>query len=234
MSDLSPQEYEESLSELVDHHVRHLGQMMVRAKCAPHFMRMVYERAPDSPVLTYRTRCPCGVAYCRVTPDGKLTACPYMPLPAGDLRSDAFADVWRTAPLFRELRQGDLGGKCGRCEYRQVCGGCRARAYAVEGDHLAADPSCVYEPDEAAPLVEPSGTVTYGSAVAPELAWAPDAEARMRRIPSFVRGVIVQRVEQYARRQGHAEVTVELLREVRSAMPVDFSKRMPFFLRDAA
>ena len=205
--------------------------MMIRAKCAPHFMRLVSERAPDSPVLNYATRCPCGVQYARVTPDGKLTACPYMPLPAGDLRESSFAEVWNNSDLFRDLRQGELGGKCGRCEYRAICGGCRARAYATTDDYLAEDSSCSYEPDGSRPLVT-SRTVTYGAPADAELPWSADAEARIQRIPSFVRGVVVKRMEDYARREGHTEVTAELMREVRRNMPVDFSKRLPFFSRD--
>jgi hypothetical protein len=53
------------------------------------------------------------------------------------------------------------------------------------------------------------------------------------RIPSFVRGVVMQRVEDYARRQGRQEVTPELLSEIRGAMPIDFSKKRPFFVTDA-
>ena len=64
----------------------------------------------------------------RITPDGKLTPCPYVPTAAGDLRRESFGDVWRTASLFHELRTAALGGKCGRCEYREMCGGCRARS----------------------------------------------------------------------------------------------------------
>lgn len=232
MSDLSAAEYEATLSELVDLHVTQLGRMMVRAKCAPHFMRLVHQRAPHSPVLNYATRCPCGVQYCRVTPDGRLTACPYLPAAAGDLRTQPFAEVWRTAPLFRQLRGGALGGKCGACEYRRLCGGCRARAYALEGDVLAADPACAYEPTGETPVIEPAGPVTYGMRVEPALRWTADAAARMERIPSFVRGVVVRRLEDYARRRGQTVVTLELMQEVRQAMPVDFSKRLPFFARD--
>ncbi len=234
MHDLSPDDYERLLTELVDLHTRYLGRLMVRAKCAPQFMRLVHQRSPHSPMLHYQTRCPCGVQYARVTPDGKLTACPYLPVAAGDLRTQSFAAVWNEAELFRALRAGTPGGKCGACEYRQLCGGCRARAYALEGDPLAADPSCAYEPDPETPLVPRAHPVTYGTAAQPTLRWAPDAEARMRRIPSFVRGVVTDRVERYARERGHTEVTVELLRDVRRAMPVDFSKRAPFFLQDDA
>ena len=84
--DLPPQRIETLLAELAAAESRYRGTMMVRAKCAPHFMRHVHHADPDSPVLSYRTRCPCGIDYCRITPDGKLTPCPYMPTEAGDLR----------------------------------------------------------------------------------------------------------------------------------------------------
>ncbi len=232
MSELAPADNEALLSELVDLHVTYLGRMMVRSKCAPQFMRLVHERAPESPLLNYGTRCPCGVQYARVTPDGHVTACPYMPLPAGDLRTQSFGEIWNESELFRGLRSGDVGGKCGRCEYRSVCGGCRARAYADSGDHLAEDRSCAYEPDGTRPLVESQRSATYGVHVEPELPWTADAKARIQRVPSFVRGVVVKRLEDYARREGHREITAALMREVRQSMPVDFSKRLPFFSRD--
>ena len=231
LSDLTPQEYESVLAELVGQHQRYLGRMLVRAKCAPHFMRHVHQLTPDSPVLNYETRCPCGVQYCRITPDGKLTPCPYLPAEAGDLRRESFASVWGDAALFRQIRAGKLGGRCGECEYRGMCGGCRARAYAVEGDILAADPACAYQPS-GAPLIERQRAVTYGMTAGRGLPWAPDAEERVKRIPSFVRGVVVSRIEDYARRRGATVVTLELLKEVRKTMPVDFSQRAPFFASD--
>ena len=117
------------------------------------------------------------------------------------------------------------------CEYRLLCGGCRARAHAVEGDYLAADPACAYEPTGDRAVIARARRVTYGMHVEAELRWSPAAWSRMQRIPSFVRGVVVKRVEDYARRRGFAEITAELLGEVRKQMPVDFSKRKPFFLR---
>ncbi len=90
MDNLRPADYEDLLTTLVDLHLQYMGRMMVRAKCAPHFMRLIHQRSPESPILNYETRCPCGVQYCRVTPDGKLTACPYMPVAAGDLRHESF------------------------------------------------------------------------------------------------------------------------------------------------
>ena len=132
--------------------------MMVRAKCAPHFMRHVHHADPDSPVLSYRTRCPCGIDYCRITPDGKLTPCPYMPTEAGDLRRAVVRrDLVGLAACSPSCATRELGGRCGRCEYRMVCGGCRARALATSGDYLAEDPGCVYEPPGDRPARRPQG-----------------------------------------------------------------------------
>ncbi len=230
LSDLNASEYEEVLTQLVGLHDQYLGRMMIRAKCAPHFMRLVHTRSPTSPLLNYDTRCPCGVHYCRITPDGKLTPCPYIPLAAGDLRRSSFASVWRDAQLFQTLRTPDLGGRCGRCEYRGLCGGCRARALATTGDVLADDPSCAYQPPAGAQVLPRMRDVTYGMPAARALRWTTEAEARLARIPSFVRGVVANRVEEFARRRGRTEVTPALLREVRESMPVDFSKKRPFFL----
>ncbi|MFN2399957.1 MAG: radical SAM protein [Gemmatimonadaceae bacterium] len=230
LSDLGPDDYEAVLAELVRFNRQYLGRMMVRAKCAPHFMRHLYQTAPDSPVLNYETRCPCGTQYCRITPDGKLTPCPYLPAQAGDLRQESFASVWHESQLFRDLRAGQLGGKCGICEYRKICGGCRARAFALEHDYMAADPSCAYEPTGGVPAIERAREITYGMAPARAMRWSAEAEARMQRIPSFVRGVVANRLEEYARGHGLEEVTAEMMSEVRRSMPIDFSKRKPFFL----
>jgi AdoMet-dependent heme synthase len=232
LPDLPAERIEELLGLLALAEQRHRGGMMVRAKCAPHFMRHVHATSLGSPLLSYRTRCPCGIDYCRITPDGKLTPCPYMPSVAGDLRRQSFSEIWRGSEVFAALRRRELGGRCGRCEYRLVCGGCRARALATTGDYLAEDPSCVYQPQPGRPLIE-RPAVGYGSAPAePGLAWSPQARERLQRIPSFVRGVVTKRIEEFARSRGLTTVTAELLGEIRKSMPVDFSKRRPFFLDD--
>lgn len=233
MSGLSPEENDSVLADLVRLQKEYRGRMMVRSKCQPQLMRHVYEQDPDSPLVHYSTRCPCGLQYCRITPEGKLTPCPYIPESAGDLRSESFRDVWERSPLFLKMRSGELGGHCGRCEYRQVCGGCRARAFAEDGDVMSADHSCGYEPPGNRPLVAAgaAGALTYGTERPRERTWTPEAEARMARIPSFVRGVVVKRVEDYADREGIQEITVELLDGIRKEMPVDFSKKLPFFLK---
>ncbi len=233
MSGLPPEDNDDVLRELLQLERRFRGRMLVRSKCQPQIMRHAYEAGADSPLLNYATRCPCGVHYCRITPEGKVTPCPYMPAVAGDLRESTFADVWEGSPVFRLLRAGELGGKCGRCEYRSLCGGCRARAYARDGDFLDEDRSCSYQPTGKVPVLSSPRRTSYGTADPPrELEWTPEAESRMSRVPSFVRGVVVSRIESYARQQGQTRVTLELVDRIRSEMPVDFSRKRPFFLRD--
>jgi radical SAM protein with 4Fe4S-binding SPASM domain len=233
LAELDADAHEELLAMLAEAEGRYRGTMMVRAKCAPHFIRLVHQADPASPVLNYQTRCPCGIQYCRITPEGTLTPCPYLPTEAGDLRTQSFADIWNNSPLFGELRGRDhLGGKCGQCEYRMICGGCRARAFAATGDYLAEDPSCSYVPDGTREVIA-RREVSYGAAVAPALRWSPAAEERLKKIPSFVRGVVVKRIEDFAKARGLSVIEPELLSEIRSAMPIDFSRRKPFFVRDA-
>jgi radical SAM protein with 4Fe4S-binding SPASM domain len=203
--------------------------MMVRSKCQPQIMRHAYAGDPESGLLDYATRCPCGVQYCRITPDGKVTPCPYMPVEAGDLASASFGEIWRESRVFRELRATELGGRCGRCEFRIVCGGCRARAYAEEGDWLAEDPACSYEPTGRVPVVEPR-LVAHGAPAERTLAWSAAARERMGRVPGFVRAGVTARVEKYAAERGYPIVTEDVIDEVRSALPIDFAKRKPFFL----
>jgi radical SAM protein with 4Fe4S-binding SPASM domain len=240
MRGLSPEENEATLADLVVLERQYRGRMMVRSKCMPQIMRHVHREATDSPLMAYATRCPCGVQYCRITPEGRVTPCPYLPVEAGDLSRQTFAEVWADSPVFARLRAGGLGGKCGRCEYREVCGGCRARAYADTGDVLAADRSCAYEPDG---RLEPVGFPgpTYGSdeawkgarpsAAGPaSMRWSAGARERFDRVPSFVRAVVEARVERFARERGYDEIDERVLEEVRGQMPVDFSRRKPFFL----
>src|SRR5256885_12220291 len=148
-----------------------------------------------------------------------------MPEVAGDLRTQSFAELWRAAPLFRRLREGELGGKCGRCEYRRLCGGCRARALALEGDVLAADPSCAYQPTGGTAPLERAGDIAYGDDFTPALVWADAARARMDRIPSFVRGVVMRRGGGYPRRQGPPGRKGGRPAGVRRAPPIRFSQK---------
>ena len=88
-----------------------------------------------------------GKGFCFISHLGDVSPSGFLPLPAGNVRQQSVVDIYRSSPLFRSLRDtGALKGRCGRCEFRELCGGSRARAYALTGDHLAEDPSCVYQP----------------------------------------------------------------------------------------
>jgi radical SAM protein len=82
-----------------------------------------------------------------VSHTGEVQPSGFLPLIEGNVRTTGPLDVYRRSPVFRRLREpGRFGGRCGRCEYRQICGGSRARAYAASGDPLGEDPLCAYEP----------------------------------------------------------------------------------------
>ena len=91
--------------------------------------------------------CLAGTGVCFISHEGEVFPCGYLPAIAGDLRKERFADIWANAKVFNDLRDTDnLKGKCGCCEFRNVCMGCRARAFAATGDYLDPEPFCVYEP----------------------------------------------------------------------------------------
>ena len=91
--------------------------------------------------------CLAGTGVCFISHEGEVFPCGYLPVIAGDLRKQTFADIWDRAEVFQQLREtNNLKGKCGCCEFRNVCMGCRARAYAATGDFLDEEPFCVYEP----------------------------------------------------------------------------------------
>lgn len=96
--------------------------------------------------------CLAGTGVCFISHQGEVYPCGYLPVLAGDLRRQSFADIWENSAVFRQLRDpANLKGKCGRCEFRDLCMGCRARAYAATGDYLDEEPFCIYEPRMAHP-----------------------------------------------------------------------------------
>jgi radical SAM protein with 4Fe4S-binding SPASM domain len=192
--------------------------LLIRAKCAPHFRRILWELNPSSPLLKNYAHgsCPAGKYYCRITPTGDVTPCPYMPVSVGSLRETAFDELWCTAPTFDALREPTLGGRCGACEFSKVCGGCRCRAYATYGDVLAEDPACGYQPGRhGGAVIELPATLTFGLPVDYQLTWELEARERLQAIPSFARGMVVKAVEAYARSRGEPRVTAALLADVR-------------------
>ncbi|MEM1515649.1 MAG: radical SAM protein [Candidatus Bathyarchaeia archaeon] len=90
--------------------------------------------------------CGAGRLYCAIQPNGLVTPCVFMPIVVGDLRRQSLKEIWQNSQVMNNLRdRGKLKGRCGSCEYKYVCGGCRARAYAYYEDYLAPDPGCIRE-----------------------------------------------------------------------------------------
>lgn len=217
--DITPAQYETMLSTLFELQAKYRGKMLVAAKCAPHYKRVIYEQQSDSPFLqAYPSgTCPCGIYYCRITPEGDLTPCPYMPVSVGNLKTDSFATLWNRSKVFQELRDRKLlEGKCGVCEFRDVCGGCRARAYAATDNYLAEDPSCDYQPGQAGETnIKFEKTTPFAAETDYELQWTEAAQQRLDRVPSFARGMVTKSVEKYAREHGYSEITPEIMKAVK-------------------
>ncbi len=132
-------------------------RMLVRPTCAPHYYRIVRQKAREDGggfkrrSLKFSTGgakgCIAGQVICLIDVDGNVLPCSYFPMPAGNVFRQSFKEIWEESALFRELRDfKSYKGRCGSCEYINVCGGCRARAYAVSGDYLAEEPFCSYVP----------------------------------------------------------------------------------------
>ncbi|RLG79814.1 MAG: radical SAM/SPASM domain-containing protein, partial [Thermoprotei archaeon] len=89
--------------------------------------------------------CGAGRIYAAIQPNGDVTPCVFMPITVGNLRKKPFWNIWLNSSLFNLLRNRDrLKGFCGKCPYRNICGGCRARAYAYYKDPIAPDPGCIF------------------------------------------------------------------------------------------
>ena len=160
LTDISPQKYEDMITKTFAKVSKHT--LNVRPSCAPQFMRIARGMGLD--MRQWIRGCIAGMYYCRIYPNGDVTPCPYLPIKLGNVREQSFKDIWFNSPVLKSLRNPDcLKGKCGICEYRQLCGGCRARAYGlsadfidycgdlhlpaeVKGDYLTEDPWCVYQP----------------------------------------------------------------------------------------
>ena len=91
--------------------------------------------------------CLAGQSICFVSHNGEVFPCGYLPVTSGNVRRTPFPSIWRDSQVFADMRDDSkLEGKCGICEYKKVCMGCRARAYANTHDYLAEEPNCGYVP----------------------------------------------------------------------------------------
>ena len=117
----------------------------------PHAAKAAAKGHPEGLHATTKG-CLAGTGVCFISHQGEVYPCGYLPVLAGDLRHQPFAEIWENSAVFRQLRDPEnLKGKCGRCEFRNICMGCRARAFAATGDFLDEEPFCIYEPRRADP-----------------------------------------------------------------------------------
>jgi radical SAM protein with 4Fe4S-binding SPASM domain len=160
VKDITPRMYEDMIESVLTKTMKY--KMNVKPSCAPQFMRVAEDKEVD--MSRWIRGCMAGLYYCRIYPSGEVTPCPYLPVSLGNIRESSFRDIWFNSEVFKALRNyRQLRGKCGICEYSDVCGGCRARAYGVntenmdfcgalheptemQGDYLADDPWCIYQP----------------------------------------------------------------------------------------
>jgi Predicted Fe-S oxidoreductases len=106
--------------------------------------KLMGEPGPQALFETSGTRDGKGIIF--ISHDGMVYPSGFLPVPVGSVRRGRLVDIYRGSPLLRRLRAAELRGRCGACEFREVCGGSRARAFAYYGDPLAEDPACAYRP----------------------------------------------------------------------------------------
>ncbi len=153
---IAAEDYEEILNWHYDME-KEESDLLVRPTCAPQYYRIVLQRSKTEGErfkrrsLKFSTGgskgCLAGQLICLIDVDGNVLPCSYFPLAAGNLRTQSFQEIWEHSPLMLDMRDFTAYKEnCGRCEYINVCGGCRARAYAVTGDYLAGEPFCTHRP----------------------------------------------------------------------------------------
>lgn len=164
--EITPDEYERALEWIA--RTAEDAPIRVRTTCAPHYARVVRQLGlgrrhaqeghpgaaagaaqADGAARGQASGCMAGRGFIFISHTGLVQPCGFFDVACGDLRAEGFnlAGIYRESTVFTELRTPDgYEGKCGRCEYKVVCGGCRARALAKTGSYLAEEPSCAYQP----------------------------------------------------------------------------------------
>jgi heme b synthase len=164
--EIAPADYEKTLNWFYEESLR--SPIQLKATCAPHYFRIYHQRKgpaqeaakpvvrdtgkdahrPGMGALHAMTRgCMGGSSFCFISHTGQVQPCGYLELDCGQTKEKGFEDIWLNSSIFNNLRDLNLyEGKCGRCEFTRVCGGCRARAYEITGNYLAEEPYCIYEP----------------------------------------------------------------------------------------
>lgn len=141
---VSPEEHEALFNWLYD--LSLVAPYQVKTTLGQPYRRVAIQRSEGERAAGVGTTND-GKGICFVSHRGDIRPSGFLPVAAGNVRRDSLVETYRESSLFRALRDpARLKGKCGVCPYNTVCGGCRARAYGVTGDYLAAEPSCVFQP----------------------------------------------------------------------------------------
>ncbi|MHC4566997.1 MAG: radical SAM protein, partial [Planctomycetota bacterium] len=159
---LSPEQYEQKMVDICK--LDSLGELQMKVTCGPHYERVIRQQG------LYKSRikaghgggsvpggghggasrgCLAGLGVLFVGHQGDVFPCGYLPVNCGNVLRDRLSDIWYKSRDLARMREGsELEGKCGVCGYRQICGGCRGRAYASGGNYMAEEPFCAYVPPE--------------------------------------------------------------------------------------
>ena len=156
--ELSPEEYEEILTWA--YHRQQTSPLHFKPTDAPQYYRIIRQLCAAEGRTVNRenygmeamTRgCLGGITFAFISHVGDVQPCGYFDMQLGNVKQVPFSQIWETSPVFDDLRHYDrLKGKCGECEFKGVCGGCRARALATTGDYLSEEPNCAYTPAKTA------------------------------------------------------------------------------------
>lgn len=205
-TDITEYNYEVALRRIVELS-RTEKRLMVRARCAPHIYRVMYN---DGFEITSGTRgCLAGRYYMRIDPEGNITPCPYMSISVGNIKERRLSEIWSENTLLKQLREGAYKGKCGECEYTEICGGCRARALVEKSDFMEEDNLCTYTPVG-------KGKISLSEGLKTELQWEEKAKERIKGIPFFMQGMVTKAIETRARDMGISIISLDMIDELKS------------------
>jgi heme b synthase len=154
--EITPQQYEQTLQWLSEQQGK--SKMQLRVTCAPHYQRIIRQN-PSKGTQDAKTNvsgrgpagCMGGKSFAFISHTGKVQICGFLDIEAGDVSQNDFdfKEIWNNSQFLQRIRNPDnYKGKCGYCDYRRLCGGCRARAYALTGDYLESEPFCIYQPKQ--------------------------------------------------------------------------------------
>ncbi|MEK6759410.1 MAG: heme b synthase [Deltaproteobacteria bacterium] len=156
--EISPEDYEKTLGWFYE--MRDKVPLQFKPTCAPHYYRIFRQKErekgitvkPETHGLDAMSKgCMGGQSFAFVSNTGKVQICGFLDVECGDIRKEPFSQIWDTSKVFQEMRNWDeYNGRCGYCEFRKVCGGCRARAYAFTENYMDEEPFCTYKPSEEA------------------------------------------------------------------------------------